>query len=516
MSLSIIKSIKLSVLALLLFSIVISPTGSLFIAEVEASDTSITVLMPFEGKWASKKEKVTPPYRDDDNDSHPSLHNPNVADWGTDLYGNNREVKINIDDPKNIYKLRIIQVTNNDCKAGKRVRVGIKNDADKDVGWVQYEHLDTNITVSTSIKNHDVLGKTKNWGYSSCFRVRTNEGVHAHVVMRNMVSNYSCYIDYPYAGIVLTESDALGIIGSVNDGPQQSCAIPPPSNTPIPTKKPTAVNKNINPQNSGSKPNFISGMIKFFQGVFSQGNVIQGDKNAPSKDKVKKKVANTNQTQPSRSTVKDDIEKAKGPIEKNKIAQADVKKYRIKTRDDKVPGAVQIVERDLSNDMHKTHEWSEVQGKKTAELITIIDAKNFSYYVKDSSDNKWWKQVEENKLADAFKDALSKITPSKEKKPIVKTTPQPYEIPAQVSQEKCPNVPSIQCYKLVFGTEGTYTTQYIDTKNYLSRGMTGFFSQYSIDYEYDNISIVTPRETKDIPQGESYLKYWNPALRSAF
>lgn len=176
--------------------------------------------MPFTGKWAYSTT-VNPPYTDN-NSSYPSVHDNYTADWATDVYATGgTDVRIKVNYPSSGYTLNVSSVTDTSCGAGKRVRVSIKFSG-VEVGWAQYDHLDTTISNGTALNNGDSLGKTKNWGFKSCYQVSGDSGVHVHFGMKNTQANNACYEPH-LVGETLTSSAALGLLGAQNSGTRQAC-----------------------------------------------------------------------------------------------------------------------------------------------------------------------------------------------------------------------------------------------------------------------------------------------------
>jgi hypothetical protein len=201
-----------------------------------ANTEHITVGMPFAGRWAysSNVEPDSNGKYSDETSSHPSVHDNHSADWGTDIYAlPGTEAKLKVNGASGNATYSVSSVTDTSCGAGKRVRVAIKVD-DKNIGWVQYDHLDTALANGDSLQLGGLLGKTKNWGNLSCYRVSSNAGVHLHVGLKNTEDNHSCYADQGNPGKSLSAGDKLGVIGSPSTDIKQSCA----SNSTPSTLKP--------------------------------------------------------------------------------------------------------------------------------------------------------------------------------------------------------------------------------------------------------------------------------------
>ncbi len=213
-----------------------------------AQTNQFLIGMPFAGKWAYNS-KVNPPYNDV-NSSHPTAHKTDLNDkydWATDLYTlPNTPVKINIKNFRAGDTLTVSNVTETSCGAGMRVRVLVKNSSGTEIGWVQYEHIETSLKNNTQISNNSVLGVTKNWKTIrgkplSCYVIKDDNGVHVHVSMNNSQGNHSCYVDHGTPGNILAESDNFGVIGASNIERKKPCTTLPSTNTVAP--KPTTGNQ---------------------------------------------------------------------------------------------------------------------------------------------------------------------------------------------------------------------------------------------------------------------------------
>lgn len=178
-----------------------------------ANTESASIGMPYGGKWSSFV--------------HPSSHPNYSADWATDVYAPpDTEAKLTVNNASGDATYTVSNVDDTSCGAGKRVRVNVRID-NTNVGWVQYEHLDTSLENGDSLQPGSILGKTKNWGNLPCYQVTNDKGVHLHVGMKNAQDNHSCYVDHEDQGKSLNEGTALGVIGSSNTNKQQACAETP-------------------------------------------------------------------------------------------------------------------------------------------------------------------------------------------------------------------------------------------------------------------------------------------------
>lgn len=80
-------------------------------------------------------------------------------------------------------------------------------------GWVSYSHLDqVAVKAGNTIGSGTTLGKLRKWKYSTCYQVKYDTGVHAHIEMYDAYK-FACYNNYK-AAQELSFSTVLGMIGS--------------------------------------------------------------------------------------------------------------------------------------------------------------------------------------------------------------------------------------------------------------------------------------------------------------
>ncbi len=302
-----------------------------------AQTQQFLVGMPFAGKWAYNV-KVNPPYNDV-NSSHPSVHKTDASDkydWATDVYAlPDTPVKVNIKNLSAGDTLHVSNIAETSCGAGMRVRVTVRNSAGKDVGWVQYEHLETSLKSNTQISNNSVLGVTKNWRAIrgkelSCYYAKNDNSVHIHVSMNNSLGNHACYVDHGNPGVVLNENDNFGVIGAANVERKKPCTSLPLINSTTKTNTgkqgtnsiPLGTSSGTTIQGSSGQKVQNTDLGKKIQGADSTkatqtetqntktentgivSRVVNFFKNVTSifsKDKTQTTTATTPQTQPVRS-----------------------------------------------------------------------------------------------------------------------------------------------------------------------------------------------------------------------
>lgn len=83
------------------------------------------------------------------------------------------------------------------------------------------------LPVNTTLGDGAFLGQTYRFAYSSCYRVRTDAGVHWHLEMSNMgaaiPTHNACYFPTHSLGATVQQGAALGAIGSNAIGTNQPC-----------------------------------------------------------------------------------------------------------------------------------------------------------------------------------------------------------------------------------------------------------------------------------------------------
>jgi hypothetical protein len=206
------------VVALFVTSVTISASPAF------ASGEQAVIGMPFGGKWAWNAN-VNPPYTDS-NSSHPSVHARYGADWATDVYaGAGTAVKLHATSPEGTVTFTSAGTTDT-CSsyganiAGHGIKLNVLVNGNQ-VGTVKYDHLDA--ISGGPYTNGMTLGVVTSESLnSSCYQVR-----HTHVEFTNSGSGHACYADYGNPGVTVSESAALGVLGSSNSGVQQACSSVP-------------------------------------------------------------------------------------------------------------------------------------------------------------------------------------------------------------------------------------------------------------------------------------------------
>lgn len=249
--------------------------------------------------------------------------------------------------------------------------------------------------------------------------------------------------------------------------------------------------------------------------------MFSGQNSPLSPGGIIEKVSNTAKKTAMQKLIEEQLKYIKDPLlRKHYEAESNVTKRRIKTPQGMIQGGAQVMEMESTGDGTSLFDfkanqsiWTEKDGKRVGEYIVIGD----TTYVKDYTDNKWWKQTKKHEKPD------EKISPlpieedyKSEVKETIPTGPEPEE-PKNVGEEKCPNAPQLTCYKYEetdnsmkeFSGSALTRTFWFDNQQYLLRkevSGSGGDTNWT-EYEYDNINIIAPSPTKDVPAGEDIGGY---------
>jgi len=182
-----------------------------------AAQPAATVGMPFAGTWASNAF-VAPPYTAT-NSSYPAV-NPanNGGDWSTDLWAAEGTpitlLVTSADGPVTF----VWDSSTTSCGTSSKVEVFVNGTR---VGWIFYGHLLGGRGIDTADPqptNGMTLGTVHDFG-NGC-----NDGPHLHIEMSNHLdSPFSCWTDNGQPGTTLAQGAAVGMLGTQNSAPKQSC-----------------------------------------------------------------------------------------------------------------------------------------------------------------------------------------------------------------------------------------------------------------------------------------------------
>ena len=152
---------------------------------------------------------------------------------------------------------------------------------------------------------------------------------------------------------------------------------------------------------------------------------------------------------------------------------------------------------------------SEIQNDGAKEIkhqITIGD----TIYLKDYSDNKWWKQTIKPEKQKEEKEKTNQEKPKDFKEEYSK----PNIVYKSLGKEACgPSAKELTCFKYEMQLDPANPevkrTFWFDDKDYLLRKDQGGFGEFiaTVEYSYDGINITAPSPTKDVPEGKNIYEY---------
>ncbi len=193
-------------------------------------------------------------------------------------------------------------------------------------------------------------------------------------------------------------------------------------------------------------------------------------------------------------------------VRKHMVAQANKTNYRTKTYSD-AAGLTFIMEVQIEGENFNTRDTENTpDGSESRHKVQIGN----TTYIKDYSDNKWWKQtIAPEELPEEESNNIKPVDFKEEySKPDLKFK--------DLGKEDCPSASlRLTCFKYEQLTGGPEKMAYkrifwFDDREYLLRKdqiTVGEFTN-SIEYSYDNIKIVAPSPTKDVPEGKSIYDYY--------
>lgn len=203
-----------------------------------------------------------------------------------------------------------------------------------------------------------------------------------------------------------------------------------------------------------------------------------------------------------RATEKD-FEFIEDPIlRKHMVAQANKTSYRTKTVSSG-SGLTTVNEVQIKGDNFNTRDIESDRSKEIKHMITLSD----TIYLKDYSDNKWWKQTIKYEEQKEEEEAFGEPVDFKEEylKPNLNFK--------SLGKESCgPHAEGLICFKYEQTLPEAPELKRIfwfDDKDYLLRKEQGGFGEFiaTVEYSYDAINITAPTPTKDVPEGRSIYEY---------
>lgn len=185
-------------------------------------------------------------------------------------------------------------------------------------------------------------------------------------------------------------------------------------------------------------------------------------------------------------------------LKKHFVAQANQTSYRSKSTS---PGSglTTVNEFQVKGESFNIRDIESDGTKEKKHMITIDD----TIYLKDYSDNKWWKQTIKPEKQKEEKEAPEEPKDFKEE----------YSKPnlsfKALGKEACGNLTCFKYEQTIPETPDVKRIFWFDDKDYLLRKEQGGFGEFivTIEYSYDGINIQAPSPTKDVPEGRNIYEY---------
>lgn len=188
-------------------------------------------------------------------------------------------------------------------------------------------------------------------------------------------------------------------------------------------------------------------------------------------------------------------------LKKHFVAQANKTDYRTKSTS---PGSglTSLMEVQIKGDSWNNRNIESDGSKETKHMVTIGD----TIYLKDYSDNKWWKQTIKYETPKEEEDM-------EEPKDFKEEYSQPNITYKSLGKEDCgPSAKGLTCFKYEQALPDSPEVKrvfWFDDKEYLLRKDQSGFGEFiaTIEYSYDGINITAPSPTKDVPEGRDIYEY---------
>ena len=201
-------------------------------------------------------------------------------------------------------------------------------------------------------------------------------------------------------------------------------------------------------------------------------------------------------------------------LKKHFVTQANVADYRT-TGTSPGSGLKQVSEVQIRGNSWNRREVESNGATEVKNTITIGD----TMYLKDYSDNKWWKQIMKFEETEVVDEEVTENTKPKDFKEEYSDPEITYK---SLGKENCGLSASsgLTCYKYqqYFSKDPEFKrTFWFDDKDYLLRKEQGGFGEFisTIEYSYDGIDITAPSPTKDVPEGKSIYDYTSAGYNRA-
>lgn len=197
-------------------------------------------------------------------------------------------------------------------------------------------------------------------------------------------------------------------------------------------------------------------------------------------------------------------------VRRHLVAQANARAYRINSKSSGRGEPVTITEVQVVGNEIKFHTTTESNGKATQEMIMIGD----TTYIKDFTDNKWWKQVAKIEANETEK-APFEVPDINEIKEEFTKKQGAFEY-KQLGTESCDNLTCYKYQETSSGREEGVRTFWFDNQDFLLRKEENTFGEFISTnvYSYNNIDISVPSPIKEVPTGKSIYEMMIPGATS--
>jgi hypothetical protein len=198
----------------------------------------------------------------------------------------------------------------------------------------------------------------------------------------------------------------------------------------------------------------------------------------------------------SQRVTEKDFEFVSDPLlRKNFVAQANANEVRSVTQSSG-KGTKDTTEYQVKGD-NFSYRMKEEDGEKEISHTIIIGD---TTYIKDYSDNSWWKQTAKPEETEEVAD-----TPEDLKESLMMEDPSLYK---NLGTEACGNL-TCHKYEQTFKEFPGKRTFWFDTKKFLLRKEESAYGEFTstVEYSYDGINISAPSPTKDVPEGRNIYEY---------
>ena len=188
-------------------------------------------------------------------------------------------------------------------------------------------------------------------------------------------------------------------------------------------------------------------------------------------------------------------------VRKNMVAMSNQSKFRMRSTFGMGKQVfISNTEMEMKGDSYSSKSSQEQNGKVSGETIMMGD----TTYMKDYSDNKWWKETAKPDTTVPDATPEPSFTPEDFKEIFDKSATSTFTL---LAEEACPAPnATLKYYKYEEAySAGSKRTWWFDTKKFLTRRdeMGAELGNTVVDYSYEDISITAPSPIKEVPEGKS-------------